>query len=50
MFSTISSQINKPGVNLVSQNCILDSYLVVLNDFLMFENKSKFEIFYDSGH
>ena len=29
-------------MNLVSQNNILDSYLVVFNDFLMFENESKF--------
>ena len=29
-------------VNLRSQNGILYSYLVVLDDFLMFENESKF--------
>ena len=40
-------------VNLVSQNDILESYLVVLNNFGMFENESKitkFEIFHDRGN
>ena len=29
-------------MNFESQNDLLDSYLVGLNDFLMFENESKF--------
>ena len=30
------------NANFESQNCILESYLVGLNDFCMFENESKF--------